>query len=60
MIQRQDTPHDLANFDWFNDAKDTLGWLRQVGRTEEAERMNECYEVYLQREWSVRPSGESS
>lgn len=41
-------PALIERFDWFNDGKDTIGWLRWIMRTDEAaalaDRMEQLYQ----------------
>jgi len=39
MIQRSVDVSDLSRFDFFNDAKDTIHYLRMVGREYDADRL---------------------
>lgn len=45
MIQRQVNVNDLSNFDFFNDAKDTINWLA-YDRKEEAKIIEEAEEAW--------------
>jgi hypothetical protein len=57
MIQRSDKEHDLTNFDWFNDFRDTFYWLLRTGRVDEAARLKQGYDAYLaerQKEWKPK------
>lgn len=49
MINRNVDIDDLSNFDMFNDAKDTAGWLRRINRPEDAEKLLDEYQCFLQK-----------
>jgi hypothetical protein len=57
MIQRSDKEHDLTNFDWFNDFRDTFNWLLEMGRNDEALRLKRGYDAYRaerRKEWKTK------
>lgn len=41
MINRNVDLNDLSKFDFFNDTKDTAGWLEKVGRHDDAAKLME-------------------
>jgi hypothetical protein len=60
MIQRSDKEHDLTNFDWFNDFRDTFYWLLRTGRVDEAARLKQGYDAYrAERQKGWKTNGDS-
>lgn len=53
MINRNVDLNDLSKFDFFNDARDTAGWLRSIGRSDDAAKLielgNKHHEAFIQR-----------
>jgi len=43
-----DNPSLIERFDWFNDGKDTIGWLRWIMKSDEAKALADQMEVKLQ------------
>lgn len=41
-------PSRLDRFDWFNDGKDTIGWLRWIMKSDEAKALADEMERRLQ------------
>jgi hypothetical protein len=42
-------PSRLESFDWFNDGKDTIGWLRWIMKSPEATELADKCQLYLER-----------
>jgi hypothetical protein len=41
-------PSRIESFDWFNDGKDTIGWLRWIMKSPEATELADKMETRLQ------------
>lgn len=56
MIVRNVDVHNLTKFDFFNDAKDTIRWLRSVQRSAEAEVLHDATDQWLAADVAKRRS----
>jgi hypothetical protein len=43
-----DNPSLIERFDWFNDGKDTIWWLRWIMKSDEAKALADQMEIKLQ------------